>query len=156
MDYISIQQIIKAMSESNLTFLEIESNGVTIKMKKNGEEEVIKKAPKSENKQMDEISLESSETIEKEKKALEPKVDDNIVTITSPIVGTFYAAPSPDQDNFVSVGDKVKKGDTLCIIEAMKLMNEIDAEEDYEIVEILLENEDMVEYGQPIFKAIKL
>ncbi len=69
----------------------------------------------------------------------------------SPFVGTFYRSPSPDSDPFVSVGQRVKKGDTLCIVEAMKLMNEIEAEFDGIIKEILVENEEPVEYDQPLF-----
>jgi acetyl-CoA carboxylase biotin carboxyl carrier protein len=72
-------------------------------------------------------------------------------TINAPIVGVFYGAPSPDSEPYVSVGKKVKKGDTVCIIEAMKCMNEIQAEEDGEIVAVLANNGDLVEYGQPLF-----
>ncbi len=69
----------------------------------------------------------------------------------SPMVGTFYSQPSPETPPFVKVGDKVKKGQTICIIEAMKLMNEIESEHDGEIVKVLVGNEDMVEFGQPLF-----
>lgn len=72
-------------------------------------------------------------------------------TVTSPMVGTFYRAPSPEAKPFVQVGDTVKKGDTLCIIEAMKLLNEIEAEEEGVIKEVLVENGQPVEYGQPLF-----
>ncbi len=72
--------------------------------------------------------------------------------IKSPMVGIFYTAPSPDAEPFVKVGSKVKKGDTLCIIEAMKLMNDVVAEEDGEIVEICAENGALVEFGQILFK----
>ena len=71
--------------------------------------------------------------------------------IKAPIVGVFYVAPSPDADPYVSVGKRVKKGDVVCIIEAMKCMNEIQAEEDGEIVAVLANNGDLVEYGQPLF-----
>ncbi len=71
--------------------------------------------------------------------------------VKSPFVGTFYTAPSPGADPFVEVGKRVKKGDTLCIIEAMKLMNEIEAERDGTITEILVENEQLVEFDQPLF-----
>lgn len=70
----------------------------------------------------------------------------------SPMVGVFYAAPGPDQAPFVEVGKRVKKGDVLCIIEAMKLMNEITAEQDGEIVDICVSDGDVVEYGQTLFK----
>lgn len=72
--------------------------------------------------------------------------------ITSPFVGTFYRAPSPDSPNYVEVGTAVKKGQVLCIIEAMKLMNEIEAESDGRVAEILAENGQPVEYGQPLFR----
>ncbi len=76
---------------------------------------------------------------------------DNAHTVTSPMVGTFYQAPSPDADPFVQVGSHVNKGDTLCIIEAMKLMNEIEAEYSGTVTQILAENATPVEYGQPLF-----
>jgi acetyl-CoA carboxylase biotin carboxyl carrier protein len=79
----------------------------------------------------------------------EEAADENVVA--SPMVGTFYLAPSPDADNFVSEGSKVKKGDTICIIEAMKLMNEIEAEYDGVVENILLNNASPVEYGQGLF-----
>ena len=72
--------------------------------------------------------------------------------VKSPLVGTFYAAPSEDAEPFVKVGDTVKKGQTLAIVEAMKLMNEIESEFDGVVTEILVENEDNVEYGQPLFR----
>ena len=72
--------------------------------------------------------------------------------IKSPMVGVFYAAPSPDAKPFVEVGSKVKKGDVVCIVEAMKLMNEISAEFDGEVVDICVHNGDVVEYGQTLFK----
>ncbi len=73
--------------------------------------------------------------------------------ITAPLVGTFYRAPAPDAPPFVEIGDQVKKGKTLCILEAMKLMNEFQAEFDLEIVNILVENGRMVEYGAPLFEV---
>lgn len=73
-------------------------------------------------------------------------------TINSPIVGVFYVAPSPDSEPYVSAGKKVKTGDTVCIVEAMKCMNEIAAEFDCEIVEVLVNDGELVEYGQPLFK----
>lgn len=71
--------------------------------------------------------------------------------VKSPIVGTFYSAAGPDEKDFVNIGDKVKKGQVLCIIEAMKLMNEIESDFDGEVVDILVKNGQMVEYGQPLF-----
>lgn len=79
-----------------------------------------------------------------------PKADPNLVEITSPMVGTFYRAPAPDEQPFVSPGERVRVGQAVCIIEAMKLMNEIEAEVAGEIVEILVENSEPVEFGQPL------
>lgn len=84
-----------------------------------------------------------------------PSVDADAVYVTSPFVGTFYRAPSPDADNFVEPGNSVKKGQPLCIIEAMKLMNEIEAEYACTILEILVENGQSVEFGQKLFRIKK-
>lgn len=84
-------------------------------------------------------------------------IKENIKTgniVVSPIVGTFYTSSSPLKPPFVKIGDKIKEGDTLCIIEAMKVMNEIKSQYSGEIAEIFVENEDMVEYNQPLFKII--
>lgn len=160
MDYKGIQEIIKTMSNSELTSLEIETNDMKITMKKGEVLDSISREDvmavtmlnnhKEEVKNLENI-VEEEATIEAVQQG---KVEDeNLTIIESPIVGTFYTAPSPDEEDFVVFGSKVKKGDTLCIIEAMKLMNEIEAEEDCEIVEILVKNEEMVEYGQPLFKV---
>jgi len=82
--------------------------------------------------------------------------EDEPLFITSPIVGTFYSAAAPDVPAFVRVGDQVKNGQTVCILEAMKLMNEIQAEFDCEIEAVLVSNEQKVEYGQPLFRVKKL
>jgi len=76
----------------------------------------------------------------------------HLIEVKSPLVGVYYAAPSPDAETFVSIGSKVKKGDVLCIIETMKLMNEIPAEQDGEIVDICIKNGDIAEFGQVLFK----
>lgn len=76
-----------------------------------------------------------------------------LIEITSPMVGTFYRSPAPDEAPFVEIGDTIKKGSTVCIIEAMKLMNEIDAESGGKIVEILVENTQPVEYGQVLMRV---
>lgn len=81
----------------------------------------------------------------------EAAADEDLFKITSPIVGTFYRAPSPDKEPYVKVGDKVSDSTTVCIVEAMKLMNEIQAETSGEVVKIYVENGQAVEYGQPLF-----
>ena len=85
-----------------------------------------------------------------------PEEEDEPLFITSPIVGTFYSAAAPDVPAFVRVGDQVKSGQTVCILEAMKLMNEIQCEFDCEIEAVLVSNEQKVEYGQPLFRVKKL
>lgn len=87
-----------------------------------------------------------------DKKTTDTDVDSK--TIKAPIVGVFYVAPSPNSKPYVSVGKKVSKGDTVCIIEAMKCMNEIQAEDSGEIVEVLAKDGDLVEYGQPLFRIV--
>lgn len=84
--------------------------------------------------------------------AAAPVVDDKTHAVTSPFVGTFYRKPNPDSPNYVNVGDKVAKGAALCIVEAMKLMNEIEADIAGTVVGILVEDGSPVEYGQPLFK----
>ncbi len=85
--------------------------------------------------------------------AKEEEKDEEVQFITSPIVGTFYSAPAPDAPAYVKVGDRVKNGQTVCILEAMKLMNEIQCEFDCEIEAVLVSNEQKVEYGQPLFRV---
>jgi acetyl-CoA carboxylase biotin carboxyl carrier protein len=82
-----------------------------------------------------------------------PLATEKLVEITSPIVGTFYSAPAPDEPPFVNVGDRIRNGQTVCIIEAMKIMNEIEAEVNGEIVEILVKNGDSVEFGQALMRV---
>ncbi|MDF2557212.1 MAG: accB [Bacillales bacterium] len=97
------------------------------------------------------------EKVEKKEDKKEDKKDisfNNLKEVKSPMVGVFYCAPSPDADAFVSIGSKVKKGDVLCIVEAMKLMNEITAEVDGEIADICVQNGQVVEYSQTLFKIV--
>ncbi|MCK4322536.1 acetyl-CoA carboxylase biotin carboxyl carrier protein, partial [candidate division WOR-3 bacterium] len=77
--------------------------------------------------------------------------EDNIHTITSPMVGTFYIAPAPDAPPYIETGDRIKKGDVVCIIEAMKIMNEIESDVSGEVVDVLVTNEEPVEYNQGLF-----
>ena len=90
--------------------------------------------------------------------SIQPKAavaDANLHVVKSPFVGTFYGSPAPGKPVYVKVGDKVKAGQTLCVLEAMKIMNEIDADIAGEIVEICVDNESLVEFGQPLFKIKK-
>jgi acetyl-CoA carboxylase biotin carboxyl carrier protein len=120
-----------------LSELEIEESGVRIKLKRS--EPGVELPPTKEV-----IALTKRPSIKDDR-------DKNLVTIESPMVGTFYMAPSPGVDPYVKVGDIVKKGQILCIIEAMKLMNEIESELNGKIVSILVEDGNPVEYGEPLF-----
>ena len=154
MDFKNIQELIRTVSESELTSFEIENDGISIKMQKG----VLSTDSKSQDKIItDKEPKIISKKINENFKSLEQEieVDENIEIVKSPIVGIFYSSSSPKDDDFVKVGSKVKKGQTLCIIEAMKLMNEIEAECDGTIAEILVEKEQMVEYGQHLFKINK-
>lgn len=165
MDYLAIERLIKIVNDSDLKDFEIEESGLKIRMSKNSYEsksnannDAITNVDSNDitenNKPIfkENINLDNNENV-KESVKEEINLDDCYI-VKSPMVGTFYAAPSEDSNPYVSVGDKVSKGDILCIIEAMKLMNEIECERDGIIAEILVANGDIVEYGQPIL-AIK-
>lgn len=151
MDYNIIKQLIQDISESNLTSFAYKDKDVDITLEKNNviqvAKEIVTKEPVSVVEK--ETKVEESATIIS---ANDKKTGCKIVT--SPMVGTFYAAGSPDKPPMVKVGDKVKKGQVVCIVEAMKLMNEIESTEDGVVEEILVDNEDMVEFGQPIFRLV--
>ena len=144
MDYSEIKKIIQDMGESKIDTLEIEfPDGLKIKMDK-GKNHV----ETSQSTQV--IPVVSNEVVNNIK--TETKQEEEYKIIKSPMVGTFYSKSSPKAEPFVKVGDKVKKGQVVCIVEAMKLMNEIEAEFDGEIVEVCKKDEDMVEYGSTLFK----
>lgn len=149
MEYDKIKQLMEDMGNSKLTSIDIDfPDGTKISMKKE-EKQVVKVVETQEVIETKEIN--NANTNKQEEKVSE-KIEENFNIVKSPMVGTFYLKPSPDSEPYVQVGQKVKKGDTLCIIEAMKLMNEIESEFDGEIAEILLKDGEMVEYGKPLFK----
>ncbi len=149
MNYAEVKELIAIVNHSLLTNFELNMDNVSIKMSKN-KDAVISHITEQNTAQT--VSIQTAEVsvpdVSKEIKQEEPV--GNIVK--SPIVGTFYAAPGSDKPSFVTVGDKVKEGDTLCIVEAMKIMNEIPSPYNGEIAEIYVVNEEFVEYGQPLFK----
>ncbi|GAA0726365.1 acetyl-CoA carboxylase biotin carboxyl carrier protein [Clostridium malenominatum] len=153
MDFKGIAELVKVVSDSKVTNLEIQENGLSIKIAKELEKVFIKELkeesiyPVVQDTKVNNII----DTVEEAIKEAAQE-EENIKIISSPIVGTFYSSPSPDKEPFVKVGSKVKKGDTLCIVEAMKLMNEIYSEVDGEVVEIIAKEGDMVEYGGELFK----
>ncbi len=152
MEIEQIIELINTVSNSNLTAFSYENGDTKISMEAEKKCQAIATtviAPEnisgiSEYKNIV-VENNNSET----EKNSEKKLEGNIVK--SPLVGTFYSAPSPDEKDFVQVGDKVKKGQVLGIVEAMKLMNEIESEFDGEVVEILINNNGTVEFGQPLF-----
>ena len=150
MEYDKIKQLMEDMGNSKLTSIEIEfPDGTKISMKKENKE-IVKVAEAKEVIEPNKTVV--SESIEEKNIETTTTTDENYNIVKSPMVGTFYLKPSPDSEPFVKIGQRVKKGDTLCIIEAMKLMNEIESEFDGEIVEVLLNDGEIVEYGKPLFK----
>lgn len=148
MKFENLITLIKTVSDSKLTEFRLEENGTSIylnKTKPTASEAVFLNAA-----DIDKIQKNVEEkSLELEDNAAE-KLEGNIVR--SPLVGTFYAAPSEDAEPYVAVGDTVKKGQTLAIVEAMKLMNEIENEFDGKVAEIYVQNGQAVEYGEPLFR----
>lgn len=147
MEYEKIKQLMEDMGNSKLTAIDIDfPDGTKISMKKE-EKQVVTVA---ENIPMKNVSTKEIEKVETTEDNQEEKVEEGNI-VKSPMVGTFYLKPSPNSDLYVQVGQRVKKGDVLCIVEAMKLMNEIESEWDGEIKEILVKDGEPVEYGKPLF-----
>ena len=146
MEYEKIKQLIEDMGNSKITSLDIEfPDGMKVKMEKSSEKvTVIEKTPVKED---------EKETVEKnDKDDLVADPEGNV--IKSPMIGTFYSKPSPDSTPYVEVGTQVKKGTVLCIVEAMKLMNEIESEYDGKIVEVFVKDGEPVDYGKPLFRIV--
>ena len=153
MEIKEIIELIKAVSENSLTSFELEQGNTKISIKKKGPKVVrVAGAAGSGSGAAEEIVTVLDTQAEP---AAAPQKTGDINSdkvITSPLVGTFYSASSPDAEPFVKEGDTVKKGQVLGIIEAMKLMNEIESEYDGIVDAILVKNEEVVEYGQPLFR----
>jgi acetyl-CoA carboxylase biotin carboxyl carrier protein len=156
MDLNLISQLIKMTEQSKLTSLEVQSGDLRIKLEKQASSKICTNLENSTSNDFKEelksLEVKEENTAQMKESTIESDIEQNYKTIKSPIVGTFYSAAGADSEPYVNKGKKVKKGETLCIIEAMKLMNEIESDYDGEIVDILVENGDMVEYGQPLFK----
>ena len=154
MDYQQILELVKEVSKAGLTNFEYTEGNIRIAMSCPQPEEKI--VVPASNLVLQEAAGAGANTVEtaapaqQEPEQIAEEKGGNVVK--SPVVGTFYAAPSEDAQPVVKVGDTVKKGQTLAIVEAMKLMNEIESEFDGVVTEILVENEDNVEYGQPLFR----
>ena len=149
MEYEKIKQLIEDVGNSKLSEIEIDfPDGTKISMKK--EEKVVVSTPIKENKTTSVLEIEKQVEIANTEQGTKKQVEEK--TVTSPMVGTFYLKPSPNAKPYVEVGKQVKKGDVLCIIEAMKLMNEIECEEEGTVAEILVKDGETVEYGKPLFR----
>ena len=157
MDLKDIQNLIKFVAKSGASEvkLEMEDIKITIKTGSDPETTTLQYAPVAT--QMPQAFAPLAESIphtDTPPASAAAKADDNskYITIKSPIIGTFYRKPAPDKPLFVEVGQTISEGDVLCIIEAMKVMNEVQADQGGEIIEILVEDSVSVEYGQPLFK----
>lgn len=161
MELDELLKLIQAVSDSELTGFKYEADGICLNLKKEKEvvtalqtvpttgisQSVMPMQPAASS-----MSAASADTAEKTPKAKEAEQEGFFVK--SPLVGTFYAAPAEDAAPYVAVGDTVKKGQTVAIVEAMKLMNDIESDFDGTVAEILVENGEMVEYGQPLFRIV--
>lgn len=151
MDLKQLEKLIDLFEKKEISELEFEKEGVKVKMKKAGESTpVVVNSPVGHS-----APSYAAPPPEKTKDEGSGKagLDPNLTTVESPIVGTFYRAPSPEAPPYVDVGSTVEKGQVLCIVEAMKVMNEIESEVRGKIVSILVENAQPVEYGEPLFQV---
>lgn len=145
MDLEKIEGLVKIIENSSLTEFTLKEGDLKITMSKLDHPPVVAAG-------MPAVPVQAASDVP----VSEEEDEDEKLFITSPIVGTFYSAPAPDAPTFVKVGDQVKNGQTVCILEAMKLMNEIQSDFDCEIEAVLVSNEQKVEYGQPLFRVKKL
>jgi acetyl-CoA carboxylase biotin carboxyl carrier protein len=153
MTFKEIKELISIFDESNLTKISIEDKEFKIKLDKTSQivsQTISQPAPVAQP------TVTAPATTATEQTSATAPVVDNADYIKSPMVGTFYQAPSPESPAYVKVGDKVTAGQTVCIVEAMKIMNEITAEYDCEILEILVEDGQAVEFDTPLFKVKKV
>lgn len=141
-----IEELVEILVQQNLTEIELERKDLRVRIRR----DQTNPSPLSVS-----ASFPSLDQLQPQHVPLpvEPSFPESsrFLTVTSPIVGTFYRSPSPDADSYVEEGDLVKKGQVICIVEAMKLMNEIESEIDGRVVKILIESGSAVEYGQPLF-----
>ena len=155
MDFKQIQELIKMINKSNIGEVTIEEKGfrLTIKQKEEPVQHLI--AAPTQSQPVMQAALPQNTTAPAAQSAEKPKTAEpapsNLVTIKSPMIGTFYRSSSPDKPSFVNVGDEIDNGKVVCIIEAMKLFNEIESEIKGRIVKVLAEDASPVEYDQPLF-----
>ena len=147
MDLNLIKKLIRVVEKSEITEFSIQEGDLKLKISKNssGTNHTFVQPAVAQQPAQD------TSRSEKKSEEKEEAKNDNLHEIRSPIVGTFYRAPAPDADPYIQVGDTVSEGSVLCIVEAMKLMNEIESDSSGKIVKILVENATPVEYNQPLF-----
>jgi len=161
LNFSELRELLAALNQTDIAELTLKSDAFELTLRKQGTTELSAVAPR--------IGLTGSEPPlsvavpapspaasgpeNGESKAGPAPAEANLVDITSPMVGTFYRAPAPDEPPFVEVGDRIQTGQTVCIIEAMKLMNELEAEVSGEVVEILMQNAEPVEFGQVLMRV---
>jgi acetyl-CoA carboxylase biotin carboxyl carrier protein len=152
MDTKEIQRLLDYIAKSPLAEVSIETEGLKVSVKKFGGAapvvSVVSAAPVA-------APVAAAPAAAPAAPAAPAPVADNLYTVKSPMIGTFYRAPGPDKDNFVEVGTEIAPGKTVCVIEAMKLFNEIDSEISGKIVKILVDNASPVEFDQPLFLVEK-
>lgn len=161
MKFEEIKELLEFIDKSSLSYLEIKESDFYIKLDKslnrniNKSQEPVKE--KIESTHNIETNIDTNKIIDKnnDKVEVHNEMAESGELILSPMVGTFYLKSAPDKEEFIKMGEKVNKGDVICIIEAMKLMNEIECEFNGEILDILVKDGEMVEYGQPLFKIKK-
>lgn len=145
MEVSQLIELMNAVSEAGLTDFCYEENGVSVKIKKHPEKKIVASAP------VEMIAPAQIPTAAPAEETADAAEEITGNTVKSPLVGTFYSASAPDAAPYVQVGDTVKKGQVLGIVEAMKLMNEIESEYDGTVKAILVKNGDLVEFDQPMF-----
>ncbi len=155
MEYKQIQELIKMINKSNISELHIEEGEfkITIKQAQSAPETqvvTLQAAPVQQIPAMMPQAVPQASIPAQPEQQAAPAAD-NLITIKSPMIGTFYRSPSPDKPSFVNVGDEIKTGQVICIVEAMKLFNEIESEVSGKIVKVLADDASPVEYDQPLF-----
>ncbi len=154
MDFRQIQDLVKMINKSNIGELTIEEKDFKITIKQKKDEKLLAYAPAPQMTQAPAYAPPPQPAADSraadEKSTPAPKAD-NLITIKSPMIGTFYRRPSPDKPILAEVGDEISPGKVVCIIEAMKLFNEIESEVSGKIIKILVEDASPVEYDQPLF-----
>lgn len=152
MDINLIKKLIKIVEQSEVTEFSVQEGDLKVKISKNsGNIQSVSFQPVTEISRPAVVSQNSSSSVNEVIAPASEQKKSNLHEIKSPIVGTFYRAPAPDADPYVQVGDSISAGSVLCIVEAMKLMNEIECDVNGKIVKILVENATPVEYNQPLF-----